>query len=172
VRVPEWDARRRNGRWLRAILDILIEGGPGGPVRYADICVGHPTASAHVRVAAGSDGATARRGEEYKFRRYGPFVLPLSCETFGRWGPTALRWWRELSKLVVSADPDLAGRGRWAQAGLLARWWAETSVALQRANADALLATVTRDRRALEQTLTTADGPAAFEFLLPTSSEA
>ena len=35
--------------------------------------------------------------------------------------------------------PTPPGRGKWAVAGLLAQWWAETSVALQRANAEALL---------------------------------
>ena len=33
-------------------------------------------------------------------------------------------------------------RGKWAVAGLLAQWWAETSVALQRANAEAVLASL------------------------------
>ena len=121
-----------------------------------------------------SAGATARKGELKKFRRYGPAVLPLCCDTYGRWGPSALRWWRELSKLVAETDPDLAGRGSWAQADLLSRWWAETSVALQRANADAVFAAVniasrwlwTRDRAFLTNSFGTKSTP--YEFLVET----
>ena len=67
-------------------------------------------------------------------------MLPLVTETFGRLGPEALRWWRELAKLVAEADPLLKDRGKRAVAGLLGQWGAETSVALQRANGDSLLA--------------------------------
>ena len=66
----------------------------------------------------------------------------MLLETYGRWGPEALHWWRGLAKQVAASDPLLAGRGKWAVAGLLAQWWAETSVALQRANAEALLASL------------------------------
>ena len=45
----------------------------------------------------------------------------------------------QLAKQVAESDPLLQGRGKWAVAGLLAQWLAETSVALQRANAEALL---------------------------------
>ena len=53
-------------------------------------------------------------------------------------GPEALQWWRQLAKQVAESDPLLQGRGKCAVACLLAQWWAETSVALQRANAKAL----------------------------------
>ena len=66
-------------------------------------------------------------------------MLALLTETYGRWGPEAVQWWRQLAKQVAESDPLLRGRGKCAVAGLLAQWWAETSVALQRANAEALL---------------------------------
>ena len=183
--MPEWDVRRcgcsarcgaaatcPDSRWVRAKLDILVEGGPGGPVRFADVRVGHPLARSHVRAAAKQDGATARKGEREKFLRYGRTVIPLCCETLGRWGPSALRWWRELSKIVAREDPDLASRGKWAQAGLLSLWWAETSVALQRANADTVFAAAEDDGLGPGADSTGAEGPAAFEILLPTVSGA
>ena len=102
----------------------------------------HPRAHSYVRIAAAEDGATASRGERDKHYRYGPQVLALLTETYGRWGPEALQWWRQLAKQVAESDPLLKGRGKWAVAGLLAQWWAETSVALQRANAEALLASL------------------------------
>ncbi len=95
-----------------------------------------------MRDAAREDGATARKGERAKAARYSRRALAWANETYGRWGPDALHWWRALAKQVAEADPLLQGRGKWAVAGLLAQWWAETSVALQRANAEALLASL------------------------------
>jgi len=140
VRVPQWDRLRPDGTVQRARLDLRVDGGPGGPVRYLDHEVSHPTAASYVQDAAQQDGATARRGERVKHRRYGRTVIPMLLETYGRWGPEALRWWRGLAKQVAASDPLLSGRGKWAVAGLLAEWWAETSVALQLANAEAVLA--------------------------------
>ena len=106
---------------------------------FADHKVTHPRAPSYVRPAAAEDGAAARCGERNKHYRYGPQMLALLTETYGRWGPEAVQWWRQLAKQVAESDPLLRGRGKWAVAGLLAQWWAETSVALQRANAEALL---------------------------------
>ena len=47
-----------------------------------------------------------------------------------------------MAKQVVAADPNLAHLGRWAIPTLLQRWWARVSVALQRANVDAILASL------------------------------
>ena len=77
--------------------------------------------------------------------------MALLTETYGRWGPEALQWWRQLAKQVAESDPLLKGRGKWAVAGLLAQWWAETSVALQRANAEALLASLGEQAAADEE---------------------
>ena len=142
IRVPEWDRTRADGTTQCARLDLRVEGGPGGPVRFADNRVTHPLARSHVREAARADGAAARRGERDKHYRYGRGVVALLTETYGRLGPEALHWWRGLAKQVAEADPLLRDRGKWAVAGLLSQWWAESSVALQRANADALLASL------------------------------
>ena len=55
---------------------------------------------------------------------------------------STLHWWRALAKQEAARDPLLRSRGKWAVSGLLSQWWAETSVALQRANGDALLASL------------------------------
>ena len=70
-------------------------------MRFADHKVTHPLARSYVRDAAKEDGATARRGERGKRRRYGRGVVALLTETFGRQGPEALRWWRGLAKQVA-----------------------------------------------------------------------
>ena len=95
-----------------------------------------------LRPSRRAGGAAAIRGERSKHYRYGRGVLALVTETFGRLGPESLHRWRELAKQVAEADPLLWDRGKWAVAGLLGQWWAETSVALQRANAEALLASL------------------------------
>lgn len=142
VRVPMWDRLRPDGSWQQAVLDLRIEQGPGGPVRYADVVVSHPVGPTNTRAAADLDGATAAAAERDKHDRYGPGVLPLSIETFGKWGPAALKWWRALAKQVVANDPNLAYLGRWAIPSLLQRWWARVSAALQRANAEGVLASI------------------------------
>ena len=137
--MPEWDRTRDDGSVQRARLDLRVEGGPEAPVRFVDHKVTHPLARSSVQAAAREDGAAAKQGERDKHRRYGRWVLPLLSETYGRLGPEALHWWRALAKQVAASDPLLRSRGKWAVSGLLSQWWAETSVALQRANAEALL---------------------------------
>ena len=105
--------------------------------------------------------------ERNKHDRYGPGVLPLAVETFGRWGPSALKWWRALAKQVVAANPSLAGSGRWAVQNLLQRWWAQVAVALQRANADAVRASLGVVGGG--QGVNHVEVPAAYELLLPVS---
>ena len=156
VRVPQWDRARRNGTVQCARLDLRVEGGPWSPVCFVDHEVSHPPAPTYVMNAADADGATARAAESVKRHRYSRAVVPLVSETYGRLGPQALTWWRALAKQVADTDPLLAGRGSWAMAGLLSHWWAECSVALQRANAEALLAS--RGNRAAEGPAPTARG--------------
>jgi hypothetical protein len=79
------------------------------PVRYADIVVPHPVGPTNTPSAALTDGAAATAAESTKYDRYGPGVLPLAVETFGRWGTQALKWWRQLAKQVVAlGDPFFA----------------------------------------------------------------
>jgi len=172
VRVPEWDRPnpRRNSdtdEWLRARLDLAFPEGT-----YADVRVTHPTAQSHLHDAAKNDGAAALEGEKAKRARYGRGVIPIVVETHGRWGPTALRWWRQTAKNVAAMDPEFSGRGKWAISGMLAQWWAETSVALQRANAKAV-----RAARGVEHEITggggqdSYEGPTADELMLPSIGE-
>jgi len=165
IRVPMWDRVRPDGSWQQAVLDLRIEQGPGGPVRYADVVVSHPVGPANTRAAAVSDGATAVAADRHKHDRYGPGVLPLSLETFGRWSPAALKWWRALAKQVVANDPNLAYLGRWAIPSLLQQWWARVSVTLQRANADAILASIGEVRGPGDWS--SVGGADSYELLLP-----
>ena len=69
-------------------------------------------------------------------------------------------------------DPEFSGRGKWAIAGTLAHWWAETPVALQRANAKSV-----RAARGVEHEITggggqdSYEGPTADELMLPSIGE-
>ena len=85
VRVPEWDTPRQ-----RAVLDLCVEGGPGGPRRYADVVVPHPVGDTNTPAAEQRDGAAARAAEGTKYHRYGRRMLLLAVESYGRWRPAAL----------------------------------------------------------------------------------
>ena len=132
--VPAWDQQRPDGTWLRAKLDLRVDGGPGVAAEYLDVVVGHPVSSCHAttRANGNSDGRQAGVEERGKHARYGAAVVPLAVETYGRWGKQASRWWRLLARFVAGNDPALAHHGRWAGSVLLARWWAVLSVGLQR----------------------------------------
>ncbi len=72
---------------------------------------------------------------------------------------------------MALADPALAHQGRWAIPALLHRWWAEVGVALQTANAEAVLASLGREDGATPALEVT--DAAAFELLLsPPSASA
>ena len=150
------------------MLDLCVEGGPGGPRRHADVVVPHPVGDANTPAAERRDGAAARAAEGTKYGRYGRRVLPLAVESYGRWGPAALTWWRELAKQVALADPALSHKGRWAIPALLHRWWADVGAALQTANAEAVLASLGFEGGA-GAALAETDA-AAFELLLPLAS--
>ena len=167
VRVPEWDRVNRSGYVKRAVLDIRVEGGPGGPVKYIDTRVTHPTGGTNQTIAAATNGAAALRSEQSKITRYSSDVIPLVCETYGRWGARATRWWRDLARQAAEADPQLRSHERLATAGLLSHWWGRTSVALQRANAEAVLSAKGHFNDKEESPDTERDSPAGEEFLIP-----
>ena len=56
-----------------------------------------------MREAAEEDGAAAKSGQRTKHYRYGRRVLGMLTEAFGRQGPDALHWWRQLAKQVEAA---------------------------------------------------------------------
>ena len=107
--------------------------------------VSHPEASAWVAAAAARDGAAAEGAAKGKHARYPGFALPggrlvpLSVETFGRWGSEALGWLRDAANATCERSPQLAFLGPWGPALLLGAWHPRLSVALQKANAACIL---------------------------------
>ena len=65
--------------------------------------------------------------------------MPLSVETFGRWGAEALDFLRGAVDAVAELDPQVAAAGHWGKVTLLNAWHARLSVALQKGNATCLL---------------------------------
>ena len=80
-----------------------------------------------------------------KHRRYpaealpGARLVPLSVETFGRWGEEAVDFLRDAARATCERSPQLAFLGSRWPAGVLGSWLSRLSVALQRANATCLL---------------------------------
>ena len=84
------------GRILEAIMDVVFHF-PGGPsVRHIDVTVRSPHAEryAHADVIP---GVAAKAGVSDKLDRYGPSVLAVSLETYGRMDPCSVSHVREMS---------------------------------------------------------------------------
>ena len=79
------------------LADVRAIAAPAAPAVYADVGVTHPVHLARNRVAADAAGDAARGMEGDKRDTYAgagpdvyvPTVVPLTFETFGRWGPAA-----------------------------------------------------------------------------------
>ena len=86
--------------------------------------------------AALNPGAAARAAAAHKRALYpNTPVVPFVIETFGRWGEDARAW------ALGLAPPPLLGRTE-AMAGI----YQDVSVAVRKANADAILAAAVRSR--------------------------
>jgi hypothetical protein len=130
----------------RARADVRVEGLGPWPV-FWDILV---TATPHqkegcwhvsgcgVRVAA----AERRKLTEWALpKQAGSSLAPIVAETQGRWGPRAVQALRELAAAAAQHSKELpaAEADRGVSAAFLRRWRCRLSVALQRANARAVL---------------------------------
>ena len=145
VLVPQWCRPKRGGRpgqVEQAVLDLHVQGPPDDPERYLDVAVRHPVsdvAEEELRLRGSQDGRTARQEEASKRGRYPASrcavrMTPLVHETYGRMGPAALQYLRQLARARVARDPELQVGGAWAAPALLQRWIGILAVALQRAN--------------------------------------
>ena len=164
-RVPAWDKKTRQGKWLKAKLDLRVEGGGSRPEQYLDVVIGHPvsTQDESLSAAASRDGSHAKILETGKFSRYNRQVIPLALETYGRWGHHAIGWWRQQAKNCAGRDPALAHYGKWAAPAMLARWWNLTSISVQRANVAAILSV--NGWKAPQWKPVAAEAPPAWEVL-------
>ena len=145
---PSWTRARTNAAGEveveQARLDCRFSGPPADPLVYGDVVVSHPEASSWLSGAAARDGSAAEGAAKGKHSRYPGFALPggrlvpLSVETFGRWGSEALDFLRTAAEATCESSPQLAFLGSWGPVLLLGAWHARLSVALQKANAACL----------------------------------
>ena len=118
---PSWTRLRTNVdgevELEQARLDNRFTGPPDDPLVYGDVVVSHPEASAWVAGAAERDGFAAEGAAKGKHARYPAFALPggrlvpLSVETFGRWGSEALGSLRDAANATCERSPQLAFMG-------------------------------------------------------------
>jgi hypothetical protein len=123
-----------------ARMDVVVHGRTSvdGQPTYLDITVVSPLTAEMVRTggSARNPGAAAKAAAAHKRALYPNVpVVPFAVETFGRWGEDARAWALSL------APPPLMGRTE-AIAGI----YQDVSVAVQKANADAILAAAVRSR--------------------------
>ena len=124
-----------------AVLDLEVRG-PDVPRLYLDVTVRHavPGSGPRLAQAAAHDGAVNKEAEATKRSRYpdrqAPCrVVPFALETYGRLGRTALLHLRKLARAQAQRLDEGADG---ATSALLQRWGCRLSVALHRANSEAL----------------------------------
>jgi len=131
------------GPGTRVRSDIRARCGPARPTRYADVVITHPFTLIGITWVGHAHAAATEAAEADKYRTYAirpggtPIVIiPLAFETFGRWGPAAVKELRMLARaracrtdVAAALDPKAAYRGT------LRRWRMEMSVLLQRCSA-------------------------------------
>jgi len=100
---------------------------------WIDVSIRCPLAARYT-CAYKQAGHAADKAAEEKFERYGPHVLPLAFESFGRLG-TAGRRTLEVQALHAAA----CARDQWAVSRLLPRWQASLERAVIYATADVVL---------------------------------
>ena len=142
--VPEIGLRPARGQREPgvAIADVRAAGGPGAPVRYADVAVTHPVHSNRGRLVADGPGEAAAAQERAKDATYAPaegasaaLVVPLVFETFGRWGPRAERELLWLARRRVDRrGANTALDPAQAFGAVLRRWRQRVSICLMRGN--------------------------------------
>jgi hypothetical protein len=128
-----------------AVLDLEVRSAEV-PKLYLDVTVRHAVGNdqGRVRRAARVDGATNAEAEADKADRYPPDrspykAVPLAMETYGRQGLAALRYLRKLARKQAA---KLDEGGEEAAGALVARWGRWLSVALHRATARNLRASL------------------------------
>jgi len=128
-----------------AVLDLEVRSAEV-PKLYLDVTVRHAVGNDEARVgrAARADGTTNAEAEGDKADRYPPDrcpykAVPLATETYGRHGRAALRYLRQLARKQAA---KLEEGGEEAAGALVARWGRWLSVALHRATARNLRASL------------------------------
>ena len=102
--VPELYKREADGNIKEAVMDLVIRAPSNPRSRYVDVTIRCPHRKDKDNGEAA--GAMAEVGEDDKMRRYGPSVMPLAMESYGRMGPESRESLRQLAM-----DASVAYRG-------------------------------------------------------------
>jgi len=116
-----------------AVLDIVASFPGSFAFNYVDVSIRCPHASRYTR-AAHVPGSAAAKAADEKRDRYGPSVLPLVFESYGRLGTDGRR---TLETLALHASATL--RDQWAVQRLVPRWHASLERAVTFATAEIVL---------------------------------
>ena len=116
-----------------AVLDIVANFAGSYTINYVDVSIRCPHAEGYTRAANVPGSAVAKAAEE-KRERYGPRVLPLVFESYGRLG---LDGRRALETLALHASATM--RDQWAVQRLVPRWHASLERAVTFATAEIVL---------------------------------
>ena len=117
--IPELaDRRARSGQQRDAVMDLAITFPASLAQLWVDVSIRCPSAARYVKADRVAGTAAAVAAEE-KHDRYGPYVLPLPFESFGRLGTAGRRTLEVLALHAAACVHD-----KWAAQRLVPRWHA------------------------------------------------
>ena len=132
--VPELaDVNSRDAAHHDAIMDAVAFWPGGMATSWIDVSIRCPH-GARYTCAHKQAGHAAGKAAEEKFERYGPQVLPLTLESYGRLGATGRRTLEALALLAASCMRD-----HWAVPRFVPRWQASMERVVISATADVVL---------------------------------
>ena len=116
-----------------AVLDIVVSFPGSFEQRWLDVSTRCPLATRYPQ-APNVPGSAASKGAEDKLARYGPKVLPLVFESFGRLGTEGKQ-----SLKLLALQAGACARDHWAVQRLLNRWQSVLKRAVHFATAEITL---------------------------------
>ena len=116
-----------------AVLDLVVSFPGSFEQRWLDVSIRCPLATRYSQ-APSVPGSAASKGAEDKLARYGPKVLPLVFESFGRLGTEGKQ-----SLQLLALQAGACAHDHWAVQRLLPRWQAALERAVHFATAEVTL---------------------------------
>ena len=116
-----------------AVLDLVVSFPGSFEQRWLDVSIRCPLATRYSQ-APSVPGSAASSGAEDKLARYGPKVLPLVFESFGRLGTEGKQ-----SLQLLALQAGACAHDHWAVQRLLPRWQAALERAVHFATAEVTL---------------------------------
>ena len=125
---PQTPAEKRD-----AVLDLVVSFPGAFAQSWVDVSIRCPHAKRYGR-ADHVPGEAAAKAADEKHERYGPFVLPLAFESYGRLGSAGRR-----TLEILAAHAGACAKDHWAVQRLVPRWSSALELAVTFSTAEVVL---------------------------------